>query len=210
MKLNPKVFNQLKSEPFESQIIQGKSIDFYYMNDTPYLFQFASRGRFAVWTSDGHNYKVLVEQKYYDVMRSFYSEEVNTIWLGFLTRVSGISKKINMWFMIPTLVLYIVIAGLATWLFPDMMLSILLFMIVLVVASNMIQSRIVNNKVREENRKTQDEIRAYIGEGAFDELVKAQEAHYQDYFKFEEEPVSEETDLEQVEKDGEDDEPKGN
>jgi hypothetical protein len=143
-------------------------------------------------------------------MKSFYSEEVNTIWLGFLTRVSRLSKKINMWFMIPTLVLYIVIAGLATWLFPDMMLSILLFMIVLVVASNMIQSRIVNNKVREENRKTQDEIRAYIGEGAFDELVKAQEAHYQEYFKFDEEPVSEETPLEEVEKDGENDESKSN
>lgn len=210
MKLNPKVFNQLKTEPFTSQTIEGKTIEFYYMNDTPFLFQFASRGRFAVWTSDGQNYKVLVEQKYFDVMKDFYSEEVNTIWLGFLTRVSGISKKINMWFMIPTLVLYIVIAGLATWLFPDMMLQILLFMIVLVVASNMIQSRIVNNKVREENRKTQDEIRAYIGEGAFEELVKAQEAHYQDYFKFEEETVLEETVVEDVEKDGEDNESKGN
>jgi hypothetical protein len=202
MKLNPKVYNQLKAEPFETQELNGRIVEFHYMNDTPFLFQFASRGRFAVWTSDGANYKVLVEKKYFEAMRAFYTEEVNVIWLGFLQRVSGISRKINNFFMIPTLVLYVVIAALATWLLPNNMLEILLFMIVLVVASNMVQSRIVNKKVREENKRAQDDIRAFIGAENFEELIKAQEEHYQEYFKFEEpveensETIEENTDVE--------------
>lgn len=186
MKLNPKVFNQLTNEPFETQEVNGKTVEFHYMNDTPFLFQFASRGRFAVWTSDGNNYKVLIESTYHDVMKDFYAQEVNTIWLGFLNNVSAISRKINMWFVIPTLVLYVVIAGLATLLFPEMMLQILLFMIVLVVVSNMVQGRMVNRKVREENKNAQDRIREHLGAARFDELVAAQEQHYQDYFKFDE------------------------
>jgi hypothetical protein len=190
MKLNPKVYNQLTAEPFETQQLNGRIVEFHYMNDTPFLFQFASRGRFAVWTSDGNNYKVLIEKKYFEAMRAFYTPEVNLIWLGFLQKVSGVSRKINNFFMIPTLILYVVIAALATWLLPNNMLEILLFMIVLVVISNMVQSRIVNKKVRDENKKAQDEIRAFIGDENFEQLIKAQEDHYQEYFKFEE-PVEE-------------------
>ena len=187
MKLNYKVYRQLTNEPFLTQEIDGKVIEFHYMNDTPFLFQYASRGRFAIWTSDGMNYKVLIEQKYYEALEDFYKPEINKIWLGFLEGVSGLSKKINMLFIIPTLVLYVVIAGLATFLFKEYTLQILLGMIVLVVISNMFQGRLVNKKVREENLKAQDLIRSQMGNENFDSLIKAQEDHYQEYFKFSEE-----------------------
>lgn len=187
MKLNYKVYRQLTNEPFLTQEIDGKVIEFHYMNDTPFLFQYASRGRFAIWTSDGVNYKVLIEQKYYEALEDFYKPEINKIWLGFLEGVSALSKKINMLFIIPTLVLYVVIAGLATFLFKEYTLQILLGMIVLVVISNMFQGRLVNKKVREENLKAQDLIRSQMGNENFDSLIKAQEDHYQEYFKFSEE-----------------------
>lgn len=184
MKLNLKVYRQLTTEPFLTQEIDGKIIEFHYMNDTPFLFQYASRGRFAIWTSDGQNYRVLIEKAYYEALQPFYETEVNKIWLNFLENVSGVSRKINMYFIIPTLFLYVVIAGLATFLFKDYTLQILLGMIVLVVISNMIQGRIVNKKVREENLRAQDLIRAHMGNEKFESLVKAQEDHYHDYFKF--------------------------
>ena len=189
MKLNPKVYKQLNGEPFETQNANGKIIEFHYMNDTPFLFQFASRGRFAIWTSDGNNYKVLIEAKYYEALKDFYQPEVNLIWLNFLERVGSMSKKINMWFIIPTFFLYIIVAGVATIVFPQQTLPILLGMIVLVVFSNMIQGRLVNKKVREENKVAQDQIREFLGNERFDGLVKSQEDHYQEYFKFDEEPV---------------------
>jgi hypothetical protein len=199
MKLNPKVYKQLTGEPFETQNANGKIIEFHYMNDTPFLFQFASRGRFAIWTSDGSNYKVLIEAKYYEALKDFYQPEVNLIWLNFLERVGAMSKKINMWFIIPTFFLYIIVAGVATIAFPNQTLPILLGMIVLVVFSNMIQGRLVNKKVREENKIAQDQIREFLGNERFDGLVKSQEDHYQEYFKFNEEPVVNQEEIEVVE-----------
>ena len=187
MKLNAKVYNQLNGEPFDTQEINGKTVEFHYMNDTPFLFQYASRGRFAIWTSDGKNYKVLIEKKYYEYLKNFYQPEVNLIWLNFLENVGGISRKINMWFIIPTLVLYAIVAFVATLYFPDQMLSILLGLIVLVIISNMIQSRVVNSKVREQNLGAQNKIREFLGADEFDQLIKSQETHYQEYFKFDEE-----------------------
>ncbi len=199
MKLNFKVYKQLTTEPFLTQEIDGKIIEFHYMNDTPFLYQYASRGRFAIWTSDGTNYRVLIEKTYYEALEDFYQVEVNKIWLGFLEGVSKLSKKINSWFIIPTLVLYVVIAGLATYLFKDYTLQILLGMIVLVVLSNMLQGRMVNKKVREENLKAQDLIRQQIGNERFESLIKAQEDHYQEYFKFQQEPENVDTESNQVE-----------
>lgn len=193
MKLNPKIYKQLTAEPFETQDVDGKTIEFHYMNDTPYLYQYASKGRFAVWTSDGFNYKVLIEKTYYEALHDFYQYEVNKIWLNFLERVGGISSKINRLFIIPTMLIYVAVATMAYFYFPELTLQILLGMIVLVVVSNIFQSRLVNKKVKNENIAAQDKIRALIGTDDFDQLVKAQEKHYQEYFKFEEEPIVDES-----------------
>ena len=186
MKLNSKVYKQLTNEPFEKHEINGKTVEFHYMDDTPFLTQFASRGRFAVWTSDGKDYKVLIESTYYEALKPFYEYDVNVIWLSFLDNVSIISKKINMLFIIPTLLLYAIGAILTFVFFEAYTLQILLGLIIIVFISNMVQSKVVNSKVRVENQKTQDLIRKHIGQANFDELVKAQEEHYQKYFSFEE------------------------
>lgn len=185
MKLNSKVYKQLTNEPFEKHEINGKTVEFHYMDDTPFLTQFASRGRFAVWTSDGKDYKVLIESTYYEALKPFYEYDVNVIWLSFLDKVSSISKKINMWFIIPTLLLYAIGAILTFIFFEEYTLQILLGLIIIVFISNMVQSKVVNNKVRAENQMTQDLIREHLGQSNFDELVKAQEEHYQKYFSFE-------------------------
>ncbi len=187
MKLNSKVYKQLTNEPFEKHEINGKTVEFHYMDDTPFLTQFASRGRFAVWTSDGNDYKVLIESSYYEALKPFYQYDVNVIWLSFLDKVSSISKKINMLFIIPTLALYAIGAILTFVFFEDYTLQILLGLIIIVFISNMVQSKVVNSKVRAENQKTQDLIREHLGQDKFDKLVKAQEEHYQKYFRFDEE-----------------------
>jgi|SRR5690554_3633088 len=201
MKLNSKVYKQLTNEPFEKQEINGKIVEFHYMDDISFLVQFAARGRFAVWTSDGNDYKVLIESTYYEALKPFYEYDVNVIWLNFLDRVSNISRKVNMWFIIPTLILYAIGAIIALAFFQDQTLPILLGLIIIVVISNMVQSRLVNKKVREENQNTQDKIREFLGQEAFDQLVKNQEEHYQQYFKFDE--VEESTEATEVEADAE-------
>lgn len=186
MKLNARVYRSLTSEPFLKQEINDRTVEFHYMNDTPFLFQFASKARFAVWASDGVNYKVLIESKYYDAMKPFYSREINEIWINFLQRVSKLNRKINRIFLIPMLLLYVVIAFVASAYFDQYMLQILLGLLVVIIISNTVQNRIVTKRVRQENLDTQNQIRAFIGDEAFEELIQAQQAHYQAYFNFEE------------------------
>lgn len=194
MKLNPKVYNQLKGTPFMSQNIDGVLVEFFYMDDTPYLYQYAGKGRFAIWTSNGINYRVLVEKTYYEAIEAFYEEPVNRIWVNFLDRIGKITKKINMLFIIPIIIFYLGIAVLATLFFQEYMLTILLVLIVMVVISNMIQGQIVNKRVRKENQAAQDEIRRYLGEEGFSDMVQKQEDHYKAYFKFEDEVAGEPVD----------------
>lgn len=187
MKLNPKVFKSLVGEPFEVQEIDGKRIEFHRMDDTPYLAQYAGRGRFAIWTSDGKDtYKVLIESKYYEALKPFYEHGVNKIWLAFLTKVGNMSRKINLIFFIPTMLLALIAVGLFSFFLPDQMIILFVVMFGVVILANVFQSRYINNKVRAENEATQVEIKKYVGEDAFNELVKNQEAFYEAYFKTEE------------------------
>lgn len=194
MKLNPKIYNQLTGEPFKTQKIDGVLVEFFYMDDTPFLYQFAGKGRFAVWTSNGINYRVLVEKTYYEALEEFYDEPINTIWVQFLDRVGKISRKINISFIIPIIFIYLGIAILSTIFFQEHMLTILLVLIVMVVISNMIQGQIVNKKVRAENQKAQEDIRKVLGEEGFSEMIEKQDVHYKNYFKIEDDDNQKESD----------------
>ncbi len=199
MKLNPKIFKNLTSEPFEVQDIEGTKVSFYYMNETNYLAQYAGRGKFAIWTSDGSGeYKVIIEKSYYEALKPFYEYDVNKIWIEFLDNAGEVTKKINYRFMIPTLLGYVLIAGLATVFLPELVLQVLLALIVVVILSNTFQTRITSKKVKEANVKAQQDIRDAIGSDVFDELVKAQEVHYQNYFKFEDDDTVQEAEVVEV------------
>lgn len=188
MKLNPRVFKNLNSEPFLEQDIDGQKVSFYDMNETQYLTQYAGRGKFAIWTSNGGNeYKVLIEKSYYEALEPFYSYDVNKIWLNFLTSASQITRKMSMWFLVPTMVIYLAIAAIATIYFPDQIIAVLLGLIVVIFGSNVVQTRLTSNRVKEANFNAQNQIRETLGNEVFDGLVQAQEDHYKAYFKFDEE-----------------------
>mgnify|MGYP001291713639 CR=1 FL=1 len=187
MKLNPKIYAALTQEPIERQEVEGRIVEIHYMNETPYLFQFASKGRFAVWTSDGINFKVLIEKKYHEMLGDFYSPEVNAIWLSFMTRVGAINRSMSKWFTYPLLALYLVIAIVGTLFFPGNTTEVLIALVVVMILSRFAQGRFFNRKVMHENRKAQDQIADLLGEDKYAAIVKAQQEHINEYFKFEEE-----------------------
>jgi hypothetical protein len=187
MRLNPKIYSALVNEPIEKQEIEGKIIEIHYMNDTPYLFQFASKGRFSIWTSNGQNYRILIERKYHEMLHDFYQPEINAIWLNFMIRVGNINKKMGKWFLYPTIALYLAIAIIGSIFFSGYTTEILIGIVVIMIASRMVQSRLFNRKVTQENRVAQDEIAKILGEDKYAGILKLQELHLKEYFKFDEE-----------------------
>jgi hypothetical protein len=199
MRLNPRIYAALINEPIERQEIDGKIIEIHYMNDTPYLFQFAAKGRFSIWTSNGQNYKILIEKRYHEMLKDFYQPEINVIWLNFMIRVGKINRNMGRWFLYPTIILYLAIAILGTIFFSGYTTEILIGIVVIMIASRMIQSRLFNRKVTQENRVAQDEIAEVLGEDKYNGILKLQELHLKEYFKFDDDELQNKSATDQVE-----------
>ena len=182
MKLNPRVFRKIITQPFETQQLGSRTVEFHSMNESLLLETYGKRGRFAVWTAEKNVYRVLIETSYYDAMKDFYQENINTIWIDFLERVTQKNKKINLMFIIPLMVTYLLAAIISSLYFPNEVFTVLLGILVVVFISNMFQNRLIRKSVADENIATQNLIRETMGEYKFNRLVEAQERHYKTYF----------------------------
>jgi len=183
MKLNPRVFKKITTQPFETQQLGSRTVEFHSMNDSLFFETYGKRGRFAVWTADQNTYKVLIETSYYDAMKDFYQENINTIWIDFLERVTQKNKRINLMFIIPLMVTYLLAAIISSLYFPNDVFTVLLGILVVVFISNMFQNRLIRKSVQDENVATQNLIRETMGEKKFNKLVEAQERHYRTFFQ---------------------------
>ena len=183
MKLNPRVFKKIATQPFETQQLGSRTVEFHSMNDSLFFETYGKRGRFAVWTADQNTYKVLIETNYYDAMKDFYQENINTIWIDFLERVTQKNKRINLMFIIPLMVTYLLAAIISSLYFPNDVFTVLLGILVVVFISNMFQNRLIRKSVQDENVATQNLIRETMGEKKFNKLVEAQERHYRAFFQ---------------------------
>lgn len=194
MKLHNKVYRSLTGEPFKTQEINGKTVEFFYLNETPFLAQYVQKGRFYVWTSDGNNYRLVIEQGFYDKVSYFFAEEINGIWIGFLDEIGQVSKKMTRTFLIGSLLLAVAIIIVSIPLELQQYGIIASLLIVLI--SNMVHSSKLSKIIKEKNYKAQMEIREFLTEEGFERLLKEQDEYFQDYFKFDEED-----ELEEVEED---------
>ncbi len=189
MKLNQKLYNQIKTEPFMTQVVQDKTIEIHFMNQTPLFDTYAKKGRFSLWTSNGSTYKLLLEESYYEYMKPFYSEEVNDIWLNFLEEVTKTNKKISFNFLLPILGLYVIVAIISTLFFQDQIAIFFLVVIAIVFFSNTIQNRKIKENIQKQNEATQTKIQDALGKKAYEDLVINQEKHYKAFFNIQEEAL---------------------
>lgn len=190
MKLHNRIYRSLTQEPFHTQKIGEKEVGFYYLNDTQHLAQYVQKGRFYVWTSDGTNYRLVIEKGYYEKVSYFFSEEINTIWINFLDEIGVISKKMSRMFLIGSLVIAILIV-VASILLNFQEYGIFIALTVVLIA-NMVHSSRLNKIIKEKNYNAQVAIRDLLTEPGFEKLILDQEEYYKEYFAFDEEELEEE------------------
>lgn len=197
MKLNYKVYKALVEEPFLTQDINGNEVGFYYMNETPFLQQFVMRGRFYVWTSDGKNYKLLIERGYYEKVSYFFEKEINTVWLNFLEEVTGVNSKMSRNYLMISMGVSLAIIILFSILLPSQLTWGIIAALIITLVGNMVHSNRVNKIVRQMNLDAQEEIRTILSEEKFNQFLTDQEDYMKEYFDFDEseEDFDEELDL---------------
>lgn len=199
MKLNPRIFKALDN-PVETQDVNGRKVEIHYMNDTQYFARYAQQGQFAVWTSDGSDYKLLIERDYLETLRPLYTSRINDVWIRFYEKATQVRNNIFLKLILPILIaaLAIVIIFAAVPALRQYQTIVLIGILVVVLASNILQSTLMKRRIERAREEAVIEIKETLGEEQFKSLIEEQGKFYDNFFDFKDDEVVED-DAEQIE-----------
>lgn len=175
MKINKKLFDSLTREPNEVQIIDGKKLEIFFMTEEEKA-QFDAEGRYSMWTSDGKDFRFLVNEDFYNhgVIKEFYTQPVNTEWIRYVDTISKYQRKFLFTLMLPLMLVYIIVAVISIIYFQEYSLYVLIGMMVVVFIVNAIQTKVVRAKMEQENDNTQRAIQEHITPEVYEQVAKDQ------------------------------------
>lgn len=185
MKINVKMFNSL-TDPFKVNEIDGKVIEFHYMNDTNYLAQYAGQGYFYELSSDGETYKFLVEKGFYETLDDLFLPEVNLLQIKFYESLLKTRRNLFYFLTLPVLVLVIAAIALAMFIpqfaeyrMPISLGAIFVLIIVTLFSNTTFKNRM--NRIRENHLL---DLQEFLGEERFENLAIKQNEYHRNYFNF--------------------------
>lgn len=187
MKINERVFERLNQEPFETQELEKRKIELFYMDDYPEILdEFVAQGKFAVWSSvDGVNYRLAVEKGYYDTLKDLYGSKVNTIWTDFWddcqTDSSHYTKRVVLPGALIFIVALIVFNLTLSKKYPTINNALTIGLGVAYLLVVIIFRKITTNKMNQHNADALEKIKKHLGTDKFEELLDAQRKYIDDY-----------------------------
>jgi hypothetical protein len=187
MKLQYGIYKQLNN-PKEVQTTDNKTVEIHSMNETSYLAKFAGKGQFAVWTSDSKNFKLLIEDGYYNAMNELYGKRVNLVWIKFYEKADKIRFGLMYKMVFPLIGVAMLLAVLFSTLkaLQPYQTYGLIGILAIVLITNMAQTSIMRKKIEQVRSESIKDIKMIVGENKFKELLENQQKYYDSYFKFEE------------------------
>ena len=200
MKINPKIYNSVTTEPFDVQeLSNGTVIELHSLNQNEALFnEYAPKAKFAIWSSvDGKRYKLILEDTYYPRLRELYGRRVNQCMIDFWDAVEKERGKIMKFIFIPVsiavFIAFILLMVFSQQLGETGQMIAMGAVLVTFIVVNVIVNKKVDNIVNTHNATAVEKIKNIIGHKRFDELMDEQQAHYDDFFGINnEEEVAEE------------------
>lgn len=206
MKILPKIYRSAVGEPFRVETYDGKKIEFYRLEDTQYLIRYASKGRFAIWTSNGEDFRVFVETGYYEECEELYQNEINEIWIDYTHFVYQTQKKTGRKFNLISIISMVPIFALTLLLSSLNILeestAFIIGMVVVFIAIFFItsqQQKRLTAEVRGANLEATNKIKAKLGTKRFEGLLDKQRNYYYKFMEIEnpEDQVEEELHLDE-------------
>lgn len=190
MKINPKIYNAVTTEPFDVQELEnGVVIELHSLNQNEDLFnEYAPKAKFAIWTSvDGKNYRLLLEDTYYPRLRELYGKRVNQCMINFWNNVEKDRGKIMKFVFIPVsilvFVIFILLMIFGAGLDQNTQTLIMGAVLVAFIIVNVIVNKKIEGYVNKHNDEAIDKIKKIIGGKRFEELLNEQQAHYDEFFQ---------------------------
>ncbi len=185
MKINQKLYVLGDSlEPIEVQEFDGRKIELYYLEDEVVKTDFINKSQFAVWSSvDGKNYRLFLEEGYYNAVPRLYSKDVNQIWVNFWDTTEAITQKTSRFILIPMMVVCIGLC-VASFFIPGNTASyIIIGILIAAFIAMIVVNSITRKKVMAENMKSRDLIAGVLGQDEFDNILKTQKDYMDAYYQ---------------------------
>lgn len=185
MRINPKAYNVAdEATPFEVEEFDGRKVELYYLNEfEPLMEEFINKGKFDIWSSeDGVNYRLYIEEGYYNAVKELYSQPVNKISLDFWDECEKITKKSTSRLIIP-LTIIAFIACLAVSFIPNELGSYLsIGIVVLAFIGMMTINRFSKKKIHDQNVTSVNAIKKIVGDKKFEKLLDIKKDYIDEYY----------------------------
>ena len=185
MRINPKLFTIAnEAEPVDVQEFDGRKIEVFMMEPYPQVKEeFINKGKFAVWSSvDGVNYRLFIEDGYYNELKPLYSQAVNKIWVDFWDTCETLSRKMSRFVIFP--VTLAAIGGCIGFSFLEK--GSLYAMIAVVVVAFVVMlfcNRLTRKKIYDANVASVELIKKALGgTKQFDEMLERQKNYMDSYY----------------------------
>ena len=190
MRINPKLYAVAEGKtPVEVQEFDDRKIEVFLMDDLEGVKDeyVLGKGQFAVWSSvDGTNYRLYIENGYYQEVTPLYSQPVNKVWIEFWDITDGISKKFSRFIIYPLMIIAVVLCVLSLVLQQYMgnwgswvIIGVLILLFIIMIVSNSVTKK----KIGEENIKSRQKIVEFFGQDEFNALIDKQKAYMDSYFE---------------------------
>ena len=188
--MNQKLYQIAEGQtPYEVQNLNGHNVEVYLMDDFEGVKEeyVVKSGKFAVWTSlDGVNYRLFLENGYYDVVKDLYTPEVNQIWMDFWDKADNVSKRFSKMFVYPMMTVAVVLCIVSIFL-GEKMGNAGTWVILGVLIAMFIGMIFVNTKTKKtivaENAKSRDLVVELLGAEKFDALLDEQKKYMDSFFE---------------------------
>lgn len=190
MKINPKLYVAAEgAEPVEVQEFDGHKVEVFLMDQFEGVKNdfVTTKGQFAVWSSvDGNNYRLFLEDGYYEAVKDLYSKDVNQTWIRFWDKLDNITKKYSRFLIYPIMLVAVVLCVLSlvlqsVWgnVGTYVVIGVLVALFIVLIVANYL----IKKKSFAENAKSRQEIIDKLGQEKFDQLIELQKAYMDEYFK---------------------------
>lgn len=193
MKINQKIYDRVTTTPFDTQNLEnGSVVELHSLNANLDLYnEYAPKAKFAIWSSkDGKNYRLLLEDGYYEKLRELYGKRVNNCWVDFWNKVAVDRKKTMLTIFLP-LVLVIAVAFILAGVLKKQLgdngqLIMLSIALVVFIIGNVFVNKRIDKSINKHNAEAIDDIKHIIGKDRFDALIDEQKLYYDEFFGLQE------------------------
>lgn len=188
MKINKKYFDAINTNPIDIQETKAGNLRIYSMNEYPEIHSSnTAKASFTFWSNKGGNeYKLLIDEEYYNTLRPLYDAKISEVWLEFYDTLTKERNKMLLKIMLPITIVMFALIILTSVLLIDnssmrMYITVLLLIIFFVV--NRFFNIKVDKHVAAIKDKSIDKIRNILGTTKFEELLTSQEKFVEAYYK---------------------------